>query len=325
MTRAELRRARAAAQGLARPATGPVEIVRRLLAVQAQDTRAARLALRARGRGFGAADVDAALEDGRLVIAWLMRGTLHLVAREDHGWLLALTAGQAAATSARRLAQLGVRPHAAERAVELVGAAVARGPQTRAELGTRLAAAGIPAEGQALPHLLGLAARRGACVLGPIRDGAPAFVPAPAVGAAPQDPAAELARRYLAAHAAAGAADLAAWSGLPLRAARAGLAAAGDRRRRQAPAHVPPRLLPAFDPYLLGWRDRAFMVAPQHAAAVHPGGGIVRATATADGRAVGTWTLRRGEVEVQPFGSLPAWVQAALTRDAADVERFLRR
>ena len=58
-----------------------------MLAVQAQDFRAARLALRARGRGFGASDVDAALDDGTLVIAWLLRGTLHLVAREDHGWL----------------------------------------------------------------------------------------------------------------------------------------------------------------------------------------------------------------------------------------------
>ena len=36
-----------------------------------------------------------------------MRGTLHLVAREDHGWLHALTAAQSAATSRRRLAQLG--------------------------------------------------------------------------------------------------------------------------------------------------------------------------------------------------------------------------
>ena len=55
----------------------------RLLAVQAQDLRMARLALRARGAARSAAAVDAALTDDRsLVAGWLMRGTLHLVARE---------------------------------------------------------------------------------------------------------------------------------------------------------------------------------------------------------------------------------------------------
>ena len=132
------------------------------------------------------------------------------------------------------------------------------------------AAERIPVEGQALPHLLALAARRGACALGPVRDGAPAFVPAPPAGDAPADPVAELARRYLAGHGPAGAEDLAAWSGLPLGAARAGLEAAGARRMR-APARIPPRLLPAFDPYLLGWRDRGFFVAPEHARGGPPG------------------------------------------------------
>ena len=113
MTAAELRARRAAAQGL-HPAVGggPEAVVARLLAVQAQDYRAARLAVRARAPGGPpAAAVDAALTAGRsLVIAWLMRGTLHLVGREDHAWLLALTApgqGDRRAPPAR-----AARPHA---------------------------------------------------------------------------------------------------------------------------------------------------------------------------------------------------------------------
>ena len=322
MTPAERRRARAAAQRLHRPAGGPAEIVRHLLAVQAQDFRAARLALRARGRGFDAAAVDAALADGTLVIAWLLRGTLHLVAREDHGWLLALTAPRGEAGARRRFEQLGVAAAGAGAGGRVDRRGRRGGTAHAGGAGARLAAAGIPVEGQALPHLLGLAARRGACALGPVRDGAPAFVPAPPAGDAPADPVAELARRYLAGHGPAGAEDLAAWSGLPLGAARAGLEAAGARRVAP-PARIPPRLLPAFDPYLLGWRDRGFLVAPEHAATVHPGGGILRATATADGRAVGVWTLRRGAVELHPFAPLPARVRSALERDAADVERFV--
>jgi Winged helix DNA-binding domain len=335
-----LRRARAAAQLLHRPAPdGPAQVVAHLLAVQAQDLRAARLALRARIEGLTAAAVDAALTDERsLVVAWLCRGTLHLVSRDDYPWLLALTRR---APNTRRLGQEGVSPADAERAVAIVERELADdGPLTRAELASRIAAHGIRTEGQATPHLLALAARRGIAVLGPVRPDGHAFVLARDwLGGEPppvdRDAAlAELARRYLRGHGPASAADLAAWAGLPLRDARAGLKAiAGeltehpgglvDLAARDAPpaAAIPPRLLPAFDPYLLGWKDRTFAVAAEHARRVQPGGGMLRATATVDGRAVGTWTLPGGKVELELFGRAP---KRALQEEATDVERVVR-
>lgn len=51
-----------------------VAVVERLLAVQAQDPRGARLAVRARTSGLTAADVDAALNERSVVITWLNRG-----------------------------------------------------------------------------------------------------------------------------------------------------------------------------------------------------------------------------------------------------------
>jgi Winged helix DNA-binding domain len=335
-----LRRARAAAQLLHRPAAGgPAAVVARLLAVQAQDLRAARLALRARIEGLRAADVDAALTDERsLVVAWLGRGTLHLVGRDDYPWLLALTAR---GSNARRLAQEGISPDDAERAVGIVERALAdEGPLTRAQLAERIGAHGIRTEGQATPHLLFLAARRGIAVLGPLRPGGHAFVLVRDwLGGAPppvdRDAAlGELARRYLRGHGPATAGDVAGWAGVPLRDARAGLAAIGpelsqrgdlvDLAARDAPPRgaIPPRLLGAFDPYLLGWKDRTFAVPAEHARRVHPGGGMVRATATVGGRAVGTWTLPGGEVELELFGRVSAAARAALQREAADVGRF---
>ena len=348
MTGPVLRRARAAAQLLHRPrAAGVADVVGRLLAVQAQDLRAARLALRARTPSVTAADIDTALTDERsVVIAWLGRGTLHLVGREDYPWLLGLTAPTRSATSRRRLAQEGVAPEDAERAVRIVERALADcGPLTRPELAGRIAAEGIRTEGQATPHLLMLAALRGLTVLGPLReDGAHAFAltrdwlgaaPAPELEGSERDAAlAELARRYLAGHGPAAPADLAAWSALPLRDARAGLKAIAselaDRdddlvdlaEREPAPDAIPARLLGAFDPYLLGWKDRAFAVPARHAKRVHPGGGMLRATATDDGLAVGTWTAPGGVVELEPFERLPAGARAALEADADDVSRF---
>jgi len=326
-----------------------VEVVRRLLAVQAQDPRSARLALRARSAGLTSAGVDRALgEDRSLLVAWLCRGTVHLVAREDYPWLLALTAPARFANSRRRLDQEGVAPAEAERAVETIERALAEeGPLTRAELGERIAAKGIPTEGQATPHLLMLASLSGIAVRGPLRGGEQAFAltrdwlgiepPGELTGDERAGALAELARRYLAAHGPAAAADLATWAGIGLWDARAGLAAIAaelvevgelvdlaDREPRAEP--IPARLLASFDPYLLGWRDRAFAVPAEHAKRVQPGGGIVRAAATIDGVAVGTWKARRRDeriaVELEPFGELHPDAETALDEEIADIARF---
>ena len=130
--------------------------MRHLLAVQAQDARAVRLALIERGGDF---------RDG-LAITWLMRGTLHLVDAEDLPWLHALTAPRQVTGSVRRLRQLGVSEAQAERAVELIVRAVSDdGPLTREALAERLAARDIPVGGQAIVHLLHRAAMEGRVAL----------------------------------------------------------------------------------------------------------------------------------------------------------------
>src|SRR5918995_3651407 len=114
--------ARLTAQLLAGPpARDPVAVAERLLAVQAQDPRGARLAIRARTTGLSTADVDRALTEERsLVITWLNRGTLHLVRSQDYPWLHALTTPPLFTAAARRLGQEGVSPAAAERGVAVV-------------------------------------------------------------------------------------------------------------------------------------------------------------------------------------------------------------
>jgi hypothetical protein len=324
----ELRARRSAAQLLdaARPRSAP-EVVGRLLAVQAQELRSARLAVRARSSGLTAADIDRELTEERsLVVGWLLRGTLHLVGREDYAWLHALTAPRQVTGSLRRLGEEGVSSADAERAVGLVESALAAdGPLTRAELAERIAATGIRTEGQATPHLLRLATLEGVAILGPVKDGVQAYALAREwLGEEPvvdrETALVTLALRYLAAHAPATAEDLATWSGLPLRDARAAIA--GVRPDLPPVVEPPPRLLPPFDPYLLGWKDRSFAVPPEHARRVHPGGGVLRATATVDGLAVGTWSLRGGRVEIDAFAPLPPGQAEAFEADAADVERF---
>lgn len=334
---------RLAAQRLSGPpARDPVAVAQQLLAVQAQDARGARLAIRARTRGLHASDVDRALtEDRSLVISWLNRGTLHLVRSEDHAWLHALTTPPLRTGNARRLAQEGVAPADAERAVAVVERALTdEGPLTREQLRARVAAAGVRTQGQALVHILVLATLRGLVVRGPMAGGDHAYVlardwldPGPPVD---RDVAlAELGRRYLVGHGPASDRDLARWSGLPLRDARAGLAAiAGELHERAdglldlaaragetPPPAPPPKLLGPFDALLLGWTSREPVVG-EHRGIV-TSNGLFRAIALVEGRAAATWTLRAGRIEVGPFAPLSPRVAAALDQDAADVLRFL--
>ena len=316
---------RCAAQLLRGDAAGNAEeIAGRLLAIQAQDPRGARLAIRARSAGLSASDVDAALTRRRsLVVTWLNRGTLHLVRTEDYWWLHPLTTPQLRTGNSRRLAQEGVPPEDAERAVAAVRAALAAdGPLTRSQLRERVAAAGVRTEGQAMVHILALASIRGLIVRGPAAGRDQAFVlardwlgaPPPAMSR--EAALGELARRYLAGHAPAADRDLAQWAGIGLRDARLGLARCGAVQRadglaelpvnpqRAAAALPPPLLLGAFDPLLLGWASR-HPILGLHRPIVTING-LFRPFALVDGRAAATWTITRGQVVLAPFDPLGA-------------------
>jgi hypothetical protein len=332
---------RFASQGLAgTPARDPASVAERLLAVQGQDPRGARLAVRARSDGLTAADVDRALtEDRSLLITWLNRGTLHLVHSEDYPWLQALTTPPLLTSCARRLRQEGVPAEQGERALKTIERALGKeGPLTRHQLRERLDSAGVPNAGQALIHLLFFAAVRGVAVRGPMvgKDHAYVLVRDWLGRQSKVDrelALAELARRYLVGHAPADDRDLARWAGLPLRDARAGLAAiASELVERDdglvhlaaAPpvAEVPaPRLLGAFDPLLLGWTSRELSLGPHtHLVTMN---GIFRPFALIKGRAAATWRLNRGKVAIEPLGKVSRAASGALAADAADVERFM--
>ena len=323
-----------------RPARDPVAVAERLLAIQGQDPRGARLAVRARTKGLTAADVDRALTvDRSLLITWLNRGTLHLVRSEDYPWLHALTTPPLLPANARRLAQLGVTQAAADRGVAIIERSLAEeGPLTGKQVRERLQAAKVRAEGQALAHIVGLAALRGVLVRGPMVGKQHAYVLVRdwLGNASPVDrdkALAELARRYLAGHGPADDRDLAKWAGLPLRDARAGLAAIAPEleqvagtllhlKKARPPADLPPpRLLGAFDPLLLGWTSRQDIVG-SHARLIADNG-LFRPFALVRGRAAGIWNLRDGEVVLTPFGSLTQADATILDADAADVTRFL--
>lgn len=324
-------RARLTAQLLAgAPAPDPVAVAERLLAVQGQDPRGFRLAVRARTEGLHASDVDRALtEDRSLVVTWVNRGTLHLIRSEDYPLLHAVTTPPLRTGSERRLVEEGLPPREAKRGVAtIVKALTDDGPLSADQLRERVAATGVRAQGQALYHLLFKASLDGLIVRGPMVNRKHAYVlvrdwlgeqrPVDRDGAL-----GEFARRYLAGHGPATDRDLARWAGIPLRDARAGLAAVGGAGEENPPAAElpPPKLLGAFEPVLLGWTSREDILG-KHLELVTVNG-LFRPFALVKGRAAAAWSIQKGKVVLEPFGRLSKADREALTQDAADVERFL--
>ena len=337
---------RLAAQRLVGPGLAtPADAVRWLLAAQAQDLPGALTSVALRTRAAGRADVEAALDRGEVVRSWPMRGTLHVVAADDLGWLSGLAAARAARGQRARRAQLGLDDTALDRARELAAEALAGGKRlTRAELYAAWSAAGIATDGQRGVHLIYHLAQAGVVCLGPLDGGeqrlvlVDEWVPG-ARRPAREEALAELALRYFRGHGPATVADLARWTKLPLTDTREGLSAVRDRLERlvvddteyfmdpETPALLAAHreraggvlLLPGFDEFLLGYADRGAALPAAHAERIVPGGnGVFRPTIVLDGQVVGTWRhTGRGAkrtVDATPFTPFPEGVTDEVTK-----------
>jgi uncharacterized protein YcaQ len=347
-----LPRVRAAAQLLHRPASvrDPVEVARATAGIQAQDQFAARLSFRSRTRRLSAADVDRArTEERSLLRTWVMRITIHLLPADDASWMLPLFEPRIESWSQRRLEQLGVPPRTQQRATrEIARMLEVDGPVTRPEVIDRLASVGIELDSYARGHIVGLAVASGIACLGPDRASRTCLVRREDwLGELPnvdrEGAMAELARRYLRAFGPASDRDFAYWSGLGLREVRAGLAAISKEveevrvggetllslrgKRPRLPPIGQLRMLGNFDTYLLGWKDRAFSVPDEHAAAVKAGGGgWIRPVIVRDGVVIGGWrSAKKGntlEISLDVTGPPREEVRGAIDAEVEDIARF---
>jgi len=360
-TTGDLRRIRALrrrAQLLAeRPASTPVEVVREMLAMQGQDYPGV---LWSAGLRSGAAETDVtdALARGELVRSWPVRGTLHLVAPEDLRWMLDLTGERTAARYRTVYRDRGLDQQTFDRARDVLTAALQGGRRrVRQELFAELAAAGIDPAGQRGINILGYLAVTQLLVVGPHEGRQPTYAlleewVAPAGRPERDEALGRLALRYFTSHGPATVRDLAWWSGLTLTEARRGVDIAagslatlelGSGTHHLSPAALdadvggdgttlpPASLLPGFDEYLLGYRDRSAAIPTDQEELIVPGkNGLFLATMVEHGRVIGTWrrTLAARDtvkIELRPFDTLAADVRAAFERAADEYGRYLGR
>jgi hypothetical protein len=304
------------------------DVVSHMVAMQAQDYHGALWAIALRTPGLTKKDVEQAIIDRHIVRTWPMRGTLHFLAAEDARWVTALLAPRAIAMSAGRLRQLELDETVLKRAEELIVRALNGGNcLTRTELCDMLDKNAIISAGQRGLHILHYLAETGVLCFGPHKGKQPTFVLTvewlPKTAEKPREEAlGELAARYFISHGPATLRDFAGWSNLTVRDAKLGIELARGRITNESiegteywfdpgmrPAASATFLLPGFDEYMLGYKDRSAALPVEFSDRIIPGGnGMFLPTLVIDGKVEGTWKrterTKSQSLTITPFEAL---------------------
>ena len=334
--------------------TTPHEVVSHLGAMQAQDILGSLWAIGARMRGGDESDVERAVAERKIVRCWPMRGTLHFVAAEDVRWMLSLHAPRVLKRSRTRLERDFDLDAATLRKCRTIIERALRGGHalTRSEIYAALEREKIATrDSRGLRILFAIAHEQHIC-FGPKRGKQPTFVlldewiPEPSKKTR-EESLAELARRYFRGHGPATAADLMWWSGLTMKEVNEAIALAGqtdgrwqmadgttNRHLPSAIRHLsskkaPVRLLPPFDEFTVGYKDRSAIIDPRFARYVNNGGGLLNAVVVINGRVEGTWKRTLGktnvDITIAPFRKFSASEVSAIEREAKRYGKFVRR
>jgi hypothetical protein len=333
-----------------RPLANPVEVVRRLGAVQAQDYSGAKWAIGMRTTHATDADVERAVETGTILRTHVLRPTWHFVLPEDIRWMLALTGPRVSQAMASYNRTLGLTPAVFRRSRAVIEKALRDGAHlTRAELGAALRKARVgAATGQPLAHFMMQAEVDGVICSGARRGKQFTYAlldhRAPPCRVVERDDAlSRLAHLYFRGRGPATAHDFAWWSGLTVGDAKRGIEICGKtllpviigeshmwmvERADAAPAPGKvAHLLPNYDEYFIGHRDRSLIGLRAGTKLVTGGNALINHILTIGGEIVGGWKrATRGEttvVDLALLTPLGRTERAALDVARARFEAFL--
>jgi Winged helix DNA-binding domain len=328
---------------LRRSALSPLETVRHLVGMQAQEPLNPYTALWSRLEGFRPEELSRLLEQREVVRMNLMRGTIHLVTADDALLLWPLTkpvlAGQLRRHGEHKAALVGVDLEA------VVGHArpfLAEKPRTRAEvralLAERFPQHDPAALAEACRHLLPLVQVPPRGVWGrtmqPVSTTAEAWLGRRMARNPSID---DVVLRYLGAFGPATVADVAAWSRLTgfreiVERLRPQLRTFRDERGRELfdlpdasrpdpETPAPPRFLPTYDNVLLSHADRARFQSPKPRADFSAVSTPIQGTVLEDGFVCGGWRIERTTLVIDHVVALTKRAQTSI---AAEGRRYLR-
>ena len=288
----------------------PEEVVSYMGGMQAQDYLGALWAVGLRTTSCTEKDVEKAIIDRKIVRTWPMRRTLHFVPAADVHWMMKLTSERVIKTYAAHMPQLGLNEDILAHARKVVTKTLIGGKIiTRPTLNEALEKAGIDTEEGRGLHLIWRLGQESLICFGPREGKQQTFVlldewlPKKKM-LTREEAIGELTIRYFTSHGPATIHDFNWWSGLTIADVKAGIASIQSKLHEETingknyfmGKTVPPidpkesvHLLPAFDEYIVSYKDRTAVVKTEHNNLVNNGGGMFAPVIVINGKVVGSW------------------------------------
>ncbi|MEI6408098.1 MAG: winged helix DNA-binding domain-containing protein [Bacteroidota bacterium] len=324
------------------------ELVGWLGAMQAQEYGQSKWAVGVRLPGCTDAMVEQALADRSILRSWVMRGTLHTVAAADIHWMLDLLAPRLLTATVGRKKQLGLEQPMLHRSLQLLESGLEGREMTRDQLISYFAQSGFDFTSHHIYHIMHHAALEQVVCVGVRVGNEPTFtllsdrVPAP-VRMTREEALATLAARYFNSRGPASLQDFIWWSGLTVKEAQKGFESVKNDLdeliyegqsfwgpKDQFMEKTPAKrlfLLPGFDEYILGYRDRSLFLKPGDTSIVVHSNGIFNPMIVLDGQVVGVWkkTIKKNAVLLEPntFVALDGEARFFLEEERLRYEAFL--
>lgn len=325
------------------------EVVSWMGAMQAQDHAGALWAIALRTPNLTLADIEKEITERKIVRTWPMRGTLHYVAAEDLRWMQTLLTPRIVKNYAGRRAQLGIDDATLAKAEEIIKNSLKGTSLTRGDLYQLFEDGGINPAGQKGIHMIGYFAHMGLVCHGAHIGKQPTYALVDDwIGQTDpisrEESLKRLAQRYFKSHGPTTVKDFAGWGFMTMADAKLGLELAKDSLKQveiDGAAHwldkdtdpktssdIEAFLLPGFDEFILGYKDRSAVATTEHMQRVLPGGnGVFLPTIVIDGHVAGLWkkTVRKSGITItlEPFRRLSTKELKALEKPAARYGQFL--
>ncbi|HXP51100.1 MAG TPA: winged helix DNA-binding domain-containing protein [Bacteroidia bacterium] len=293
------------------PFKKPQDIVEWMGAIQAQDYAMAKWGLGIRLPGITDIEIEAAINSGKIIRTHIMRPTWHLVSAKDIYWMTELSAPHLISSMRGRQKELGLTEAIFSKCNKVIGKALEGGKHlTREELMATLKKAKIDINQHTAIHIMYMAEIYGVVCNGPIKGKKQTYAlleeRIPRTKKLTRDEAlVKLAKKYFNSHGPATIQDFMWWSGLPAKDARSGLeiiksgfisetigsetywfsSSIGSKKSTKPSIH----LLPAFDEFIISYKDRTAAIQLEHQKKAFTSNGIFRPVIVFNGLASGLW------------------------------------
>ncbi|RZJ28867.1 MAG: winged helix DNA-binding domain-containing protein [Flavobacterium sp.] len=327
--------------------TSPAAVVSHFGAMQAQDYQMSKWAVGSRLIDSTDSGIEAALDKGEIIRTHLLRPTWHLAVADDIHWMLEHTGDNILRQMNSSNRQLGLDEKTLRKSADIIAKALEGGNHlTSGELMEILSHSGINTQSYRSQHIMMYAEVKGIVCNGARKGKNHSYALLDervkrTKNFSREEALAELARRYFTSHAPATQKDFGWWSGLSV--ADSKLAIELNLKNLESreingqihwaksfdesPQEKTVFLLPAFDEYLISYKDRSASIHIDHTSHAFTSNGIFRPLIVVNGQVAGIWkrTIVKEKVRIEFtfFEKKPKAFEKELLAEASKFAEFI--